>query len=526
MIRCDRGMFIFVGVLALLVLAFYVHQGNIVIHGYLPYGNNKDHPVVSTAVVDHSSRLRRPINITFTTGASSREFLNLLRLVESLIELKSNPLLVVWDLGLRVCQVRFLLKTLQPQGIQLLVKEFPFTFYPLYFRSIEEIWKPVAIQKVVDEFGTALWLDPQLELNKHFTDIFAAFERNGFVAASSSVDIRHNSTCSSSLVGCQRGNENAYNILKEWSQLTLQVVISNCRYSSTIVKASCGKGTVNWADHMLSFLLSQSKESCQYLVSQEVHTHDTPLQKHFLSKQDSICPIKSVCILTGNQTYNMKDLRVASALRQNKEKYASTHGYHFIEEGRPYIERKNSGYSGANWGKMDSILNHLDDCRLLFFVDSDAIFTNFSIKVESFFALPEAKDKDMLIVKPSCNRFINTGVMLMRNTENIRALFLASMDQQSWNRDWRFRFGFEQSAMWGLVRPARSIWRHSVHVFEGDHTLQGLCGFSDGHCLWRPGDFIAHFAPPRLPEKRMERFMKEHSDIVHVKWKLRRKWAI
>ena len=516
MMRCDRGRtFLFAlvpGVLALLVLASYVNQGK-VIHGYLPSG----HTVVSTTAVDRSSILRRPINVTFTTGASSREFFNLLRLVESLIELKSNPLLVVWDLGLRACQVRFLLKRFQPQGIQLLVREFPFTFYPLYFRSIGGIWKPVAIQKVVDEFGTALWLDPQLELNKHFTDVCTAFEQNGFVAASSSVDFRHNSTCSSSLVGCQRGNENAYNILKEWSQLTLQVVISNCTYSSTVLNASCGKGTVNWADHTLSLLLSQSKEICRYLVSQEVHTHDTPLQKQYLSEQDSICPNKSVCILTGNQTYpNMKDLRVASELRQNKEKYASTHGYHFIEEGRPYFERKNSGYSGANWGKMDSILNHLDDCRLLLFVDSDAIFTNFSIKVESFFALPEAKDKDMLIVKPSCNRFINTGVMLMRNTENIRALFLASMDQQSWSTDWRFRFGFEQSAMWGLVRPARSIWRHSVHVFDGDYTLQGLCGFSDGHCLWRPGDFIAHFAPPRLPGKLMERFMKEHSDIVHV----------
>ena len=522
MMRCDRGRtfhFALVpGVLALLILASYVNQGKniIVIHGYLP-SSHTDHPVVTTTVVDRSSRLRRPINVTFTTGASSREFLNLLRLVESLIELKSNPLLVVWDLGLRACQVTFLLKRFQPLEIQLLVREFPFTFYPLYFRSIEGIWKPAAIKKVVDEFGTALWLDPQLELNKHFTDVCTAFEQNGFVAASSSADLRHNSTCSSSLVGCQRGNENAYNILKEWSQLTLQVVISNCRYSSTVLNSSCGKGTVNWADHTLNLLLSQSRESCQYLVSQEIHTHDTPLQKHYRSKQDSICPNISVCILTGNQTYpNMKDLRVASELRQNKEKYASTHGYHFIEEGRPYIERKNSGYSGANWGKMDSILTHLDDCRLLFFVDSDAIFTNFSIKVESFFALPEAKDKDMLIVKPSCNRFINTGVMLMRNTENIRALFLASMDQQSWNRDWRFRFGFEQSAMWGLVRPARSIWRHSIHVFDGDHTLQGLCGFSDGHCLWRPGDFIAHFAPPRLPGKLMERFMKEHSDIVHV----------
>ena len=375
----------------------------------------------------------------------------------------------------------------------------------------------MAIKKVVDEFGAALWVDPELQLNKRLTGIVTAVQQNGFAAVSSSL---YMSTCGSSIVGFrQNGTVNAINILKEWSQLALQLNISDCKYSSTIAKASCGKVTVNWADHTLSLLVPQSKRSCQYLVSEEINAHNTALQKYYLSKQNNICPNKSVCILTGNQSYSMnkKELPVASALRRNKERYASTHGYHFIEEGRTYFERKNAGYSGANWGKLDSILMNLHDCELLLFVDSDAIFTNFSTKVESFFALPEAKDKDMLIVKPSSNRFINAGVILMQNTENTHAFFLASIDQQLWSKDWRFRWGFEQSAMWHLIHPLHSIWRHIIHVFKGDHTLQGLCGFSDGHCLWRPGDFIAHFAPPRVPTKLMDRFMKEHSDIVHVK---------
>jgi len=272
MIRRDCGRILIVltsAVLTLLVLGFYVYRGensgyiNIYPHRYLSFD---DETIVvsneTTEMSDSSSRLRTSINITLTTGASSREFLILLQFVESLIkqEVKFTPRLVVWDLGLRACQVNFLLKRLQQLGIQLQVKDFPFTSYPLYFRSIKGIWKPVAIKKVVDEFGAALWVDPELQLNKHLTGIVTAVQQNGFAAVSSSL---YTSTCSSSIVGFQNGTVNAHNILKEWSQLALQLNISDCKYSSTIAKASCGKVTVNWADHTLSLLVPQPKRSCQ-----------------------------------------------------------------------------------------------------------------------------------------------------------------------------------------------------------------------------------------------------------------------
>jgi len=107
--------------------------------------------------------------------------------------------------------------------------------------------------------------------------------------------------------------------------------------------------------------------------------------------------------------------------------------------------------------------------------------------------------------------------VLMRNTDNARALLLASMDEQRWSTDWRFKFGYEQSAMWELLRPVNSTWRNVVHVSTSDHTLQGFCGFIHvflvlyGHCLWQPGDFLAHFAPPYSPAGHIARFMKEHS---------------
>lgn len=78
------------------------------------------------------------------------------------------------------------------------------------------------------------------------------------------------------------------------------------------------------------------------------------------------------------------------------------------------------------------------------------------------------------------------------------------------------RFDYDHSAMWNFVGPVHSIWKYVIHVFEGDRTLQGLCGFSDDHFVEIRGFFIAHFALPHLPAKLMARFMKEYSDIVYA----------
>jgi len=128
-------------VLTLFVLGLSVYQ-----HGTSEYNiidiqflSFDDDAIVSTEITDGSPRLRTSINITLTTGASSREFLSLLQFLETftMLELKSSHQIhvVVWDLGLSACQVNFLLKRLRPLGIQLQVKDFPFTSYPLYFRS-------------------------------------------------------------------------------------------------------------------------------------------------------------------------------------------------------------------------------------------------------------------------------------------------------------------------------------------------------------------------------------------------------
>ena len=515
---------------ALLVLVVYVHRCVYFDLSATRHLGNGEYSTICRYTPWKDGNRSWPERITITTGASSREFLHLLNLLDSLAAFESSIRVVIWDLGLRPCQVAFLCKKLQLLQVLFVINEFRFTLYPLYFKSIKGIWKPVLIKEIVDEYGTALWIDPDQSLRKPLAHIYVVIENQGIVA-SCSVSSNH-SAYNSRLVGFQKRAGTAYNILMKWYQSTLKIKHNLCRYSPAILTnlqaSACGKETVDWSDFTLNQLMSQSGQggSCLYLGSHLTKSHtmlaETGLQKSYLLDQSTICRRKSLCILSGNQSYPMGQPFVGSILRRNKMNYALAHGYHFIEGGKAYTERKHGGNSGPNWGKFDEVLKYLDECETLLCLDTDAIFTNFSIKVESFFDLPEAKGKDMFVVVPSSDGYLNAGVLLMQSTDNTRALLLASMDEQRWSTDWRFKESFEQSAMWELLRPVHSPWRNVVHLSMNDRTLQGLCGFTGvkftlyGYCFWKPGDFIAHFAPPYVPAGHIARFIEEHLDLIHA----------
>ena len=552
-----RCLGVTVGVLILLIVLFIFHRDS---ENAVSFYGNRDSPVISTTTSDtfnirgdgnHNSSVNTmttttsdtfnirgdgnhesPVNTmttttsdtinirgggnhdspvyTVTTGASSKEFLGLLHLVETLATDHPKLKLVIWNLGLRKCQVEFLEKKM-PRMIKVQIRDFPFLQYPPYFRSIKGIWKPVAIKKVFDEDGAALWLDPEIQLKTSLKNIFGSIELHEIVA------LETNPT--TALVGFQN---KSYNILKKWEEETQKITPNKCKYSSVIAKASCGKATVSWPDFTFKKLILQSGQKCSYLdfESQLYTKAQTLLQKYYLSQQEKICKQDSVCILSGDQYYRRpgQDLTsIGLQLLQNKKGYCLAHGYRYINIGGMYTERKNSGKSSrhtdCNWAKFDGMLEYSQECQLVLFLDTDAIFTNFSMKVETLFDLFQAKDKQMFINVPSLDGYINAGAILMRNSNDARSLLLAAMDEQQWSKNWRTTWGFEQSAMWELIRPPNSRRRSIIHISEDDHTLQGLCGFSKGRCLWKPGDFIIHFAPPPNKAKEIAKFIKDHPKL-------------
>jgi hypothetical protein len=56
----------------------------------------------------------------------------------------------------------------------------------------------------------------------------------------------------------------------------------------------------------------------------------------------------------------------------------------------------------------------------------------------------------------------------------------------------------EQAAMW--ITMGRPKFRPSVYICKDDSVINSLCEFSDGSCLWKAGDWMAHFAPTNCPD--------------------------
>jgi len=160
--HCNRRLVLALIAITVVLVVWYVDR---VYYGTRPrhLGSGED-SFVCGYKPDNQRRSEHVNKITIVTGASSREFLDLLNLIDSLGVLEPNTRLVIWDLGLRPCQVRFLCERLESLKVLLVIKEFRFTFYPLYFRSIKGIWKPVLLKYVVDEYGTALWFDVSVSL--------------------------------------------------------------------------------------------------------------------------------------------------------------------------------------------------------------------------------------------------------------------------------------------------------------------------------------------------------------------------
>ena len=328
-LRRYRCLGVIVGVL---IVLFIFHRDR---ENAFSFYGNRDSPVISMTTSD-TFNIREYGNYdspvyTVTTGASSKEFLGLLHLVETLATDHPKLKLVIWNLGLRKCQVEFLEKKM-PRMIKVQIRDFPFLQYPPYFRSIKGIWKPVAIKKVFDEDGAALWLDPEIQLK---TSLKNMFEQHEIVA------LETNPT--TALVGFQN---KSYNILKKWEEETQKITLNKCKYSSVIAKASCGKATVSWPDFTFKKLILQSGQKCSYLdfESQLYTKAQTLLQKYYLSQQEkSANKILSAFYLVTSSYYRHpgQDLTsIGLQLLQNKEGYCLAHGYRYINIGGMYTERK------------------------------------------------------------------------------------------------------------------------------------------------------------------------------------------
>lgn len=421
------------------------------------------------------------------TAASSLEFQPLLKLIDSLKNHASGFDLLVWSLDLRACELNYLSNLKAP--FRHLVNEFPFHFHPLHIRSFHmAALKPIIVEISVQSFGQLLWIDPTSVVTKDPLPLPGRLADNGFVV--SAMDPSSRSVCTGEVVGFNYLSDPYNNVLKPWAK---------CAKTRACILSYMNKTrTVNdGVDPLLQAYVAKAKLRCTPtdVISAQASFNGGPFPNlaRWKTSESKLCSRHKGCVLTGNHlSYGCLTPQLAR-LRQNKQKYATHHGYSYLEETHGFHRH---APCHRVWNKVHAVLKYLVDCEVLLWIDTEAVFTNMNKSLESFFDVD--KGKELFVSWPKSDKILNAGVLLMRSTQAIRDFFVNVTSGNTWTQDWCRKMTLEQSAINDQLQTGSLNGKYVMK--HNNRFLQSLCGYRNGGCVWTETDFIAHFAPPACPE--------------------------
>ena len=165
----------------------------------------------------------------------------------------------------------------------------------------------------------------------------------------------------------------------------------------------------------------------------------------------------------------------------NKVKYAEKHGYP--------ISVKTNGFSpeeNINFSKIRLIMQMFNsDIDWVFWLDADAMITNFDIKLESFI------DSDYHFIITEDNNGLNAGSFFIRNSPEGRNYFQDLLDNvHIYNRIEMY----EQKWMWDTYEQYKDIIKVVPQKLFNSFNYKlypQYKGRSEGQ--WTPGDFVIHW---------------------------------
>ncbi len=151
----------------------------------------------------------------------------------------------------------------------------------------------------------------------------------------------------------------------------------------------------------------------------------------------------------------------------NHRAYAEKHGYKY------HCLHSNPTDRPPAWGKIPILLSQMDSADWLFWIDADAIFTNFNKRLEEFIVA----DKDFIAGKNFDG--LNSG------------LFLLSTSQ--WSRQWLVRiYGLTQFINHQWWEQAAMMYDLRVNLETQEHSLLLPYRTLQTELSWKPGDFAFH----------------------------------
>jgi hypothetical protein len=176
----------------------------------------------------------------------------------------------------------------------------------------------------------------------------------------------------------------------------------------------------------------------------------------------------------------------------NKVKYAEKHGYLALPK------TDNFSPEQVHFDKFVHILDVMEkhpDVDWVWWIDNDAMITNFDIKVE------DLVDKDYHVIMPTDIAALNTGSFIVRNSPQAKEWLNFLLSKKKEYRD--DKKWFEQQTVIDFYPKFQDLFKIIPQQWLNsyDYNMYNVAGVDllgqDGQ--WYPGDFVIHW--PGLPNK-------------------------
>ncbi|MCL2349693.1 MAG: hypothetical protein FWC50_15690 [Planctomycetaceae bacterium] len=182
--------------------------------------------------------------------------------------------------------------------------------------------------------------------------------------------------------------------------------------------------------------------------------------------------------------------------------YCERHGYEYVvSRDEPRRDRH------VNWQKIIDIMQHLNDCDYLLFMDADAHFYSHELKIEEEL-IPLMNEKEILMAQDIGDEssrwhpsLPNAGVILMKTDEKTREFFKFWDRCPELNENCRWDWPPLQLGLWCVVLPN---FPGSVQIHSNYYMIQG-----------RYGQYIRHYVS--TPNEERTRKMREFCEQRNIK---------
>lgn len=182
--------------------------------------------------------------------------------------------------------------------------------------------------------------------------------------------------------------------------------------------------------------------------------------------------------------------RDLAACLQSKRDYAARHGYTYIEAGEEFWDRDRP----IAWSKvpfwLSALRSQAAEYDYFWISDADVLITNPALRLEDH-VLPLLPNGKSLLWNHDACKNLNSGNMIFRCSD---AAWLIPFFERVWNRtDAIYHQWWENKGMVDEWTSSADV-RARIESTKEHWRFNAYCGGRRGERLWRPNDFLVHFA--------------------------------